>query len=545
MRKFDLYLCTFFAVLLAVSCTAQESGADEMDLEAVVITTGLGQPTSITHAGDERIFVVLQPGTIEILYRDGTKEAVPFLDIQDRVRDQGSEQGLLGLAFPPDYCTSGYFYVNYTYREGSQDYTRVSRFAVNPENPDLGDADSEDVLLQFAQPYSNHNGGHLEFGPDGMLYIATGDGGAGGDPQNNAQNLLKYLGKLLRIDVSVAPGYTIPDDNPFAFIDNSHDEIWDFGLRNPWKFAFDAENGDLYIADVGQNAWEEINFEPADSEGGVNYGWRCYEGTHEYDLSECETTDFEMPIFEYPHTGGRCSVTGGRVYRGPSYQNMIGRYFFTDLCSGEFWSIHREANEWISEDYGGLGASSVTTFGTDVWGELYFATSVGKVYRLADATGELVDPIMFENGNTLSSSLEGVEYQWLFNGTPLDDNAQSINIDENGVYSLIITTAAGCEVDAGQIEITNVGTDNREGGKSFQLYPNPGGGQPVFRAAPEVVFSSFASLDFYSTSGKRIRSIPVGPGENAIALSDIPAGFYIVKLMDGSRLVGVSKFVKQ
>ncbi|MFT6175517.1 MAG: glucose/arabinose dehydrogenase, partial [Cryomorphaceae bacterium] len=268
------FCTTLFALILTVVCVAQ---TEDFSIDHETVLSGISSATTITHAGDERIFATEQPGRIRVFYRDGTLESEPFIDIQSRVQDAGGEQGLLGLAFEPDFCESGRFYVNYTADDGGL-VTRISRFSVDEDNPMIGDPDSEEILIQFDQDFGNHNGGHIEFGSDGFLYIGTGDGGSGGDPNNRAQNITSYLGKMLRIDVSPETGYDIPLDNPYIFDDFGQDEIWSYGLRNPWKFAFDRQSGDMYIADVGQNAFEEVNFESADAEGGLNYGWRCYEG---------------------------------------------------------------------------------------------------------------------------------------------------------------------------------------------------------------------------------------------------------------------------
>lgn len=548
MKKFNLLavLLTICSATFTVPGVAQELGDDPPPLELVEVASNLSAPTVITNAGDERMFIVLQPGVIKIFYRNGLVQSEDFLDIQDRVYSQGSERGLLGLAFPPDFCTNPYFYVNYTYREFNTDYTRVSRFSIDENNSNKGDESSEEVLLQFIQPYPNHNGGHLEFGPDGYLYIATGDGGLGGDPGNRSQNLSMLLGKILRIDVSSQPGYEVPEDNPFVSTEEARDEIWAYGLRNPWKFAFDSETGDLYIADVGQNIWEEVNFEPADSPGGVNYGWRCYEGTHVYDFSECDSsTVFEMPVFEYSHQNG-CSVTGGRIYRGPSFESMTGHYFFTDLCSGLFRSITRVGGEWTVLEYGSLGTTSITTFGEDVWGEIYVAAGSGVVYRLEDQDDELVEPIQFTDGNTLTSMLEGSEYHWELNGDDLGQDEQSITITESGSYSLTVVTDSGCEVYY-EIDISIVGTRDSEIGKlDFQLYPNPGKDAEMRVVLAEGAVQADAYLEFFDASGRLVESVPLASGgDSPIRFSNASPGFYVVKLSDGRGVLGVAKYIRE
>lgn len=349
------------------------------------IASGLERPVAITHAGDTRLFIVEQSGKIRIVESSGILQAQPFLDISDLVTG-GNEQGLLGLAFHPDYKSNGFFYINYT---GKDNYTHISRFSVSDFDPDLADPASEFPVLSFAQPYSNHNGGDIKFGPDGYLYIATGDGGSGGDPQNNAQDTTRMLGKILRIDVDNGNPYSIPETNPFAGNKPGLDEIWAFGLRNPWRISFDRITGDLWISDVGQNSYEEINFQPASSSGGENYGWRCYEGIHPYNTSDClEAENYVLPVFEYSHisTGG-CSVTGGFIYRGSKYPAMNGYYFFTDYCNDEIWSLHNSTGTWINISHDRYSGNNFSTFGEDINGELYVAgIASGNIYAIQDTS---------------------------------------------------------------------------------------------------------------------------------------------------------------
>ncbi|WP_165942208.1 PQQ-dependent sugar dehydrogenase [Luteimonas arsenica] len=362
--------------------------------------SGLSQPVVITHAGDARLFVAEQPGRIRVIDQ-GVVLPVPFLDIRDRVDSSGNEQGLLGLAFHPDHADNGYLYVNYTWDPpGSNlDRTRISRFTVGTD-ANVADPASELVLMEFEQPYSNHNGGDIQFGPDGYLYIASGDGGSGGDPQNNSQNPNRLLGKLLRIDVdgdggapdcSIAAGehYGIPADN--AWTDGRGgagcDEIFALGLRNPWRIAFDALTGDLWIADVGQNAYEEINFIPAGAGAGLNFGWRCYEGDQPYNTSGCNGAYFD-PLVTTAHSAGNCSITGGRVYRGAAYPSLAGRYFFTDYCNTAIRTITFDNGQPRVESPIPAGAiNQPVAFGEDVFGELYVAGLTGAIYRVV-GTGD-------------------------------------------------------------------------------------------------------------------------------------------------------------
>jgi len=366
------------------------------DINLIEFATGLDNPLSIAHAGDDRLFVVEQEGYIQIVDSNGQINVFPFLDITDLLTS-GGEQGLLGLAFHPEYSSNGYFYVNYTDKDGN---TSISRFSVSGSNPDSALPSSEMQLLSVEQPFSNHNGGNLIFGPDGYLYIGLGDGGSGGDPQNNAQNLSVYLGKMLRIDVDGGNPYGIPAGNPFVDEPGALDEIWSWGLRNPWRFSFDAETGDLWTADVGQNAYEEVNFQPVASDGGENYGWRCYEGTHEYNTSGCgPVSEYTFPAFEYAHdTSGGCSVTGGLVYRGNNYPGMEGHYFFSDYCNDKLWSLTGTEGDWNVRYHGQFGGNSFSAFGEDVNGEIYIAgIQSGIIYQIVDESGTGLSGSLHEN----------------------------------------------------------------------------------------------------------------------------------------------------
>lgn len=343
------------------------------------IVTGLTQPLDLQHAGDERLFIVEQPGTIRIV-RQGELLPEPFLDLRDRVVDDANEQGLLGLAFHPDYRQSGAFFVNYTGRDGD---TFISRFLVSSD-PDRADSESERILLSIDQPFANHNGGGMAFGPDGHLYISTGDGGSAADPRGNAQSLDTLLGKLLRIDVDAGEMYAIPASNPFTDRQGARSEIWAYGLRNPWRFAFDSATGDLYIADVGQNAWEEINFEPADSPGGRNYGWDFREGAHPFEAEPPAGLDLVDPVAEYGRQFG-CSVTGGPVVRAPSLPTWRGVYLYGDFCSGIVWGLLRGSDgTWMNEQLYSTDFN-ITSFGVDAGGEVYLLDRGGGVYRLTPA----------------------------------------------------------------------------------------------------------------------------------------------------------------
>jgi glucose/arabinose dehydrogenase len=359
-----------------------------------LVESGLNNPVALASAGDGsgRLFVVEQPGVIRIV---GGGE---FLDIQELVDDTGNEQGLLGLAFHPDYANNGYFYVNYIYDppEDDLDWTRVSRFQVAEGDPETADPESEKIILTFAQDFSNHNGGDLHFGPDGYLYISSGDGGSGFDPRNRGQTLDTLMGKILRIDVDGGDPYAIPPDNPFTETAGARDEIWAYGVRNPWRMSFDRSTGDLYIGDVGQLEREEINRQPASSAGGENYGWACMEGDLEQNFQECDGAPLTAPILVYDHGIG-CSVTGGYVYRG-NIGGLFGRYIFADYCAGVLYLAGPGPNGWEAEEFAAIDFA-LSSFGEGDDGELYLTDrDDGLVYRIASPSSVLSD--YFEDGDT-------------------------------------------------------------------------------------------------------------------------------------------------
>lgn len=355
--------------------------AQSINLEEFV--TGLTSPVEITNANDSRLFVVQQNGMIKIIQPNGTINPANFLNISTKITFNG-ERGLLGLAFHPQYSTNGYFFVYYNNTAGN---IVLARYSVNPTNPDVADPNSEKILLNIVKPFANHNGGSIHFAPDGKLWIVTGDGGSGGDPNNNAQNKNSLLGKMLRIDVNATDPtpYNIPSDNPFAGagVDGA-DEVWAYGLRNAWKFSFDLTTGNAMIADVGQGAIEEIN-KMSITQAGINYGWRCYEGNNTYNTAQCPAqSSMTFPIAVYDHSGGKCSITGGYVYRGTQYPSLQGKYFFADYCSGQIGILGNDNSITWTSAYSGNGFAS---FGQDSQKELYVAgVESGKIFKITTGT---------------------------------------------------------------------------------------------------------------------------------------------------------------
>ena len=385
------------AILMSMCTPVIAQNFDLLSLEE--FATGLSQPVGIMHAGDgsERVFLLEQSGRIKVV-KNGLVNATPFLDLTSVIDNASTEQGLLGLAFHPDYDNNGYFYVNYTRNaepesEDERDLTTIARYQVSSGDPDIADQ-TETKILEIAQDWVNHNGGDIHFGPDGFLYIGMGDGGGSNDQYGHAQDLQSLKGKMLRIDVDGAPvagdvlcgliqNYGIPASNPFAD-STGCDEIWSYGLRNPWRFSFDRDTGDMYIGDVGQNAWEEIDFEPPGT-AGRNYGWSCREGAHDFGNNrECTGVAPTDPILEYSH-GPHCSVTGGYVYRGPGAL-INGYYFYGDYCSTVVWLAIEGDSGWSSTQWP-LAAptlNSISSFGEDEQGNLYVADrDDGKVYRIS------------------------------------------------------------------------------------------------------------------------------------------------------------------
>ena len=386
--------------------------AEERNLSSVLIADGYKKPVFITSYPNNAklLYIVEQAGLIKII-NDGKKLSRPFFDINKRVVNPnrpGDERGLLGFAFHPNHTNNGKFYINYMDNDGN---TIISEFSTNSEL--RADHKSERIILKLKQPYGNHNGGDIQFGPDGYLYISIGDGGKAGDPLNAGQDLSSLFGKIIRIDIEQKP-YGIPKSNPFFGQKDKREEIWAWGLRNVWRFSFDKQTGDKYLADVGQNKWEEVNFEPASSKGGLNYGWRIMEANHCYDPKEnCPTEGLIKPIIEYPNDANHpafafriieelsfsetdvegCSVTGGYVYRGQKIKSMQGQYIFGDYCSGNIWTLKvvngkainfKNRTEEINIG-GGEFTTYISSFGQDSDGEIYIIDYNGGIYKLIES----------------------------------------------------------------------------------------------------------------------------------------------------------------
>ena len=430
------------------------------------ITNNIDFVADIQFLGD-RMFIVQKDGKIKMA-DNGNVLPYLFLDISSKVVNEG-ERGLLGLAFDPDFALNRTFYVNYI---NTSNNTVIASYQADVDSL-FSDPSTENILLTIDQPYTNHNGGQLAFGPDGYLYIGMGDGGSGGDPENRAQNPGTLIGKMLRLEVN-SNFYGTPDDNPFVNSADTLDEIWAMGVRNPWRFSFDKATGDLWIADVGQNAWEEIDFQPAGSAGGQNYGWRCFEGTHPYNTSGCGPySDYDPPVYEYSHSGGDCSVTGGYVYRGTDSELLNGVYLFIDYCSGRLRGIRNPLPEEMEVfDFGTFGFD-FSTFGQDSSGEMFAAKLGGTIYKVEDPCHSQIPELVFENG--LLTVDEGLMYYYYLDGELIETSENnSYEPQVSGTYYCVVKNQYGCNIKSNEVLVTGVGIIE-EGIPGYRFYPNPFG----------------------------------------------------------------------
>lgn len=468
MRNF---FSTLWISLFAMTCAYTQP-----KIALTEFSRGVAQTVDIAHAGDERIFLVAQNGKIFIMSPEGIVSTTPFLDIQDKITS-GGERGLLGLAFHPKFKENRYFFVNYTGRNGE---TRVTRYTVPVESPNQADKNSEKLIIQIDQPYSNHNAGDLAFGKDGYLYIPMGDGGSGGDPLNSGQSLSSLLGKILRLDVDKGDPYGIPSDNPFLNDARIPDEVWAFGLRNPWRFSFDRETYDMWIGDVGQGNWEEIDFQPANSKGGENYGWRCYEGNSTFNTGNCASkSTYTFPVFDYSHSNGNgCSVTGGFVYRGTQFPLLVGHYIFADFCSGRFWSTERKPTGVFETKFQlDFRPTDISTFGEDVNGELYAASlGSGRIYKISEICSPLIPKLSIE-GDTLKADI-GNQFQWFRNEQSVANATSKTYVPQaSGIYQVQATYTNGCTVRSEPLAFVIKSTKPAYNHPSVSLYPNPMSGR--------------------------------------------------------------------
>ncbi|OFX57087.1 MAG: hypothetical protein A2046_12690 [Bacteroidetes bacterium GWA2_30_7] len=535
-------------VLVAFLFYITISHVSSQSINLINFANGFTRPVDIKNADDSRLFIVEQAGKIRIIDSIGNLYPTPFLDIQTQV-SSGGERGLLGLTFHPSYKTNGYFFVNYTDLSGN---TRISRFKVSA-NSDIANPASEQNLFTIYQPFANHNGGNLMFGADGYLYINMGDGGSAGDPGNRAQNKDSLLGKILRIDVNNPnpPYYFSPSTNPFFGAVTGRDEIWALGLRNPWRSSFDKVNGDLWISDVGQNDWEEINFQPANSSGGENYGWCCYEGNTTFNTSVCEIiSNYIFPVAVYSHsTSFDCSVTGGYIYRGGQWASLFGYYFYADYCSGIIRSIKSNGSGgWsVNNNVGTFPDYSFSTLGEDRYGELYIASLTNGIYKI---TGTICKPTaVITHNNTISDTInfckktpvilnaifgEGLTYQWKLNGNIISGAiSNSYSADSTGSYTVFVTNQSSCTNTSTAVVLTDTCTngnyivDENDKLLKIKIYPNPTIGRVVIECE-----NCSSPIEIYNLMGEKINFTSKNTQQNIyeIDFSTKPKGIYFIRI---------------
>lgn len=528
MRKALLALAT----LQVVALSAQDLNPTRVRLHRWA--NNIARAVALANAGDDRLFAVEQDGRIRIITDSMQVVTRPFLDISDHVNSVGNEQGLLGLAFDPAYAENGFFYVYYIAGSGNGTST-LSRFHVSSD-PDSADVASETVLFSYPQPYSNHNGGCLQFGPDGYLYLGFGDGGSADDPEGHGQNLSDPLGDMLRFDISAHDdGYAIPPTNPYVGISpDTLEEIWASGLRNPWRYSFDRQTGDLWIGDVGQNAWEEVDFWPAGDNSGPNFGWHCREGfvaTPGVNQTGCgDATDYDAPVRAFSHTPqGWCAIAGGYVYRGGQYPHLTGHYICTDYCAGDFISL-RPPNYAIDTLYA-TGTFGYSAFGEDRHGEMYVLNvennTVDKIYDPCPMDA----PVVQFNDGTLSTD-EGVSYQWYRDNALVPGaTAQTYTPEVNGTYYVVVNFGSPCSLRSVGYTVTTTAIADI-GMEGLSVFPVPAASQLVLQAGG--VHTANWTVDLYDATGRNTLHSAWNGGSDRLLLdvSTLSNGLFMLQLRD-------------
>lgn len=543
-------ITSFFSIVFL--CSAFAFSQDKIQFKT--IATGFDQATSIVDAGDGRMFVLERKGKIKIVNSTGSVETRPFLNILSYLQYFGGEQGLLGMALSPDYTHDRTFYIFYT-DTSPVGYPVVSRYKVSENDADSADALSQERLLRWQHLFRNHNGGHLCFGADGYLYIGSGDGGSTGDPSGHGQKINTLLGKILRVDVNTDSSYFIPPDNPFA---NASDttvkkEIWHYGLRNPWKYSFDRITNEMWIGDVGQDAWEEIDKQP-EGIGGLNFGWRCREGSHNFIPADCDSSDNLInPVYEYAHdTTAFCtSVTGGYVYRGALVKKLFGKYIWAELCENNLLSLEIDSPYTASllKD----SVNTVTTFGEDKYGELYLTpySSSGDLLKIVDTVDCSPVAVVFpqQTINLCNQPAElftpynpALTYQWYRNTVTIPNQVNStLQTSIPGIYSVKVNKGEGCETLSEEFIVDECLNPDEI---NILVYPSPGSGMI------KVFFSKFYSAEIemhiFDVSGRKIAdSNLIVSKENTTTLnvSGLSNGIYFFDFVTRSGTF-TKKFIK-
>ncbi|MCC7503559.1 MAG: PQQ-dependent sugar dehydrogenase [Flavobacteriales bacterium] len=502
--------------------------------------TGLTEAVDLAHCGDSRLFVVQQPGIIRVVTDSMVVLPAPFLNITSIVNDVNNEQGLLGLAFDPDYANNGFFYVHYTGGTGNGIST-VSRFTVSADS-NVADVNSEVILYTWPQPFSNHNGGDLEFGPDGHLYIGLGDGGSAGDPQGNAQDPTDPLGNLLRIHPEVDSTYSIPSDNPWANAGgDTLPEIWASGLRNPFRFGFDRLTGDLWIGDVGQNAWEEVDHWPAGSTTMPNFGWRCYEGNATYNTSGCQgAANYVFPVTVHSNVangGTWCSSIGGRVYRGTEFPRLVGRYIYTDYCAGEFWSLRPDGlGGWVDENLLSSGAQGYAAICEGFDGSLYACNQAnGQIRKIVDKC-PMPPPSVTSDGFELSSTT-ALSYQWYWNGAAVPGaTGQTYVPADAGDYYVIGQFTGGCSLISDTLNFIATGLAQQAGGQ-VRVFPQPAKDQVVLQRSTDSQEAGIVRL--VDELGREVVNTRWSAGSTQLVVNveHLPNGTYALVIENATGIV--------
>lgn len=523
------FLCaTLFASFL--ECSAQSP----VELEVVQWASGLTTALDITNCGDDRLFVVRQYGAIAIVTDSNTVLPTPFLDISSQVLYNG-ERGLLGMAFDPDYVNNGHFYVNYTTGTGNGT-TRISRFTVGPD-PNIANPSSEVILLTLPQPDPIHQSGSLVFGPDGYLYVALGDGGGASDPNDEGQDPTTLFGTIIRIDPQADGSYSIPADNPFVGNpDGWREEIWAYGLRNPYRMGIDPLNGDLWIGDVGQSLWEEIDHWPGGDNSGPNFGWKCYEGNDPFELTGCgPASGYIFPVATHAHSvngGNFCAIVGGEVYRGDLFARLQGRYIYTDFCSGEFRMItHDDQGGWVNELGLASGLVGLTSIGTDRFGELYATNLInGRVYKIKDRC-PMAPPEIMQDGSELVSS-EALAYQWYLNGDPIAGATSQIHGPEaSGYYHVLAGYGNGCEFPSDSILYIFTDIEVMQAGL-LSVHPQPAQDRLILTLS--AAFRDGATVRLLDLQGRALVVTRTAAGAERVEwnLNGFASGVYVVEIRD-------------